>query len=186
MMPDPPEDVLEEAKTLTRQSRAAGDPEEARAYRDRRDELLAEHGLVARVREEPDGAVLVCYPSEWVDETGVVRTDRITDTDAAIEVRLSGTGSQGDWENAEARNRALVESVRDRWGAVHGDNVAAFADFMGNHYARPVDTATAGEIQEFLGEYYPRNAWPTPEQRAVVEDSLRYVFELAEEPFPLD
>lgn len=185
-MPEPPDDVLEEAKRLTRQSRAAVDPQEARAYLDRRDDMLAEHGLVARVREEPDGAVLVCYPTEWVDEAGVVRTERITDTDAAIEIRLSGTGPQGDWETADARNRELVESVRNRWGDVHGDNVAAFADFMGNHYARPVDTATAAEIREFLEEYYPRNAWPTPDQAAVIEDSLRHLFELAEEPFPLD
>ena len=185
-MPDPPEDVLEEARRLTSQSRAAVDPEEARASLARRDELLDEHGLVARVREEPDGAVLVCYPTEWVDEAGVVRTERITDTDAATEIRLSGTGPQGDWETANARNRELVDSVRDRWGDVHGDNVAAFAEYMGNHYARPVDTATAAEIREFLDEYYPRNAWPTPDQAAVIEDSLRHLFELVEEPFPLD
>ncbi len=185
-MVNPPDAVLEEATQLTRRSRSTEDPEEARAYLDRRDELLAEYGLLARVREESDGAVLVCYPSEWVDDAGVLRTEHITDTEAAFEIRLSGRGEEGDWETVSTHNQDLVESVREECGEVHAENVAAFAEFMGNHYVRPVETATATEVREFLEHYYPRNAWATPQEAAVVEDSLRLLFDLVEEPYPLD
>ncbi|MFW5919942.1 MAG: DUF7108 family protein, partial [Halanaeroarchaeum sp.] len=30
---------------------------------------------------------------------------------------------------------------------------------------------------EFLGEYFPRNAWPSDAQRRAIEASLEYVFE---------
>jgi len=184
-MPDLPAAVLEDAIQLTRRARAALDEAETRAYLDERDELLHDHGFRARTREDPDGDVLVCYPDDWVEE-GVVTPETVEDTADAVEVPLSGPGPQGDWESAEARNRTLVELVREKWGEAHAANAEAFADFMGNHYARPIGSASETEVREFRQEYYPRNVWPTPEQAAVLEESLRYVFAESDGSFPLD
>lgn len=185
-MTDLPTSVLDEATRLTKLARAVPDPDEQRAYLDRRESLLNEYNMIARVREEAEGAVLVCYPQQWVDDDGVVRPGEIEDTDQAIERRLAGRGEQGDFRDAEAHNRRVVEQVDEEWGEPHRANAEAFADFMGNHYARRIETATATEIEEFLAEYYPRNVWPTPEQAALLEESLRYTFEVIEEPYPLE
>ncbi|WP_336034862.1 DUF7108 domain-containing protein [Halobacterium yunchengense] len=179
MTTDLPEDAVDTAERLTRLARDAVDDAEAAAYRDRRDRLLADHGFVARVREGDD--TLVCYPAEWVDDDGTVRLAEVEDTDRAVEVSLSGPGEQGDYEDAAARNADLVERVRDEHGDVHGDNAAAFADFMNNHYARPMDAAGDREREEFLAEFFPRNAWPSDDQRAVVEESLDLVFAVADD-----
>ncbi|MFB6268964.1 MAG: rnhA operon protein [Halobacterium sp.] len=176
-MTDLPEDVVREAERLTRLARDAVDDNAADAYRDRRDDLLADHGFVAHVRESDD--TLVCHPADWLDDDGTVRTGDVEDTDRAAEVSLAGPGEQGDYEEAVERNEELVERVRDEHGDVHGDNVAAFADFMNNHYARPLDTASDRERREFLDDYFPRNAWPTDEQREAVERSLDLAFEVA-------
>jgi len=63
-------------------------------------------------------------------------------------------------------------------------NARAFADFMGNHYVRRMETAGQRELRDFLTEYYPRNAWPSDEQREAVYESLRLVFEVAEAEVP--
>lgn len=169
-----PEETLGEAERLTRAAREAVDPNEAAAHRERRDELLAEHGYTARVRADDDGDVLVCHPDEWLDD-GTVRMDRIDDVDAGVEVPLSGGGDAEDWDATEAHNRAVADRVADVHGDVHGRNAHAFADFMGNHHAKPVEAATDAEVTEFLTEYFPRNAWPTADQRAVVEASVELV-----------
>ncbi|WP_435179684.1 DUF7108 family protein [Halorussus sp. AFM4] len=175
-----PEEVVERAERLTRRARDAVDDAEADAYREDRADLLAAHGYRARVREDDTGATLVLHPDEWVED-GVIRTDRIEDTGRAVEVSLSGPGDPDEWETVERHNREVAARVREAHGDVHGDNAAAFADFMGNHYARPVESATSGEVAEFLEEYFPRNAWPTEKQRAVVEESIDLVFEVADE-----
>ncbi|MFB6124737.1 MAG: rnhA operon protein [Halanaeroarchaeum sp.] len=185
-MPDLPEDAVEEATRLTRLAGDAVDETEASAYRERRDSLLAEYGYEARVREEDDGETLVCYPSEWLDGDGTVDFDAVDDLDRGVERRLSGRGAQGDWASANEHNREIVATVADDHDPVHAENARAFADFMGNHYARPIPTATETELAEFLTEYYPRNAWPTDEQTAVVEQSLRIVFEKTGTSYPLD
>jgi hypothetical protein len=177
-MTDLPEDVVREAERLTRLARDAVDDNAADAYRDRRDGLLAEHGFVAHVRDSDD--TLVCHPADWLDDEGTVHLGDVEDTDRAAEVSLAGPGEQGDYEEATARNEDLVARVREVHGDVHGDNAAAFADFMNNHYARPMDTASEREREEFLADYFPRNAWPTDEQRAVVERSLDLVFDVAD------
>ena len=174
-----PDNVTARARTLTRRMREAIDDEERAAYREERAGLLAEHGYVSRVREDDTGETLVLYPEEWVDD-GVVRVDRIEDTDRAVERSLSGVGS-ADWEMVEAHNRAVAERVRAEHGEVHGGNAHAFADFMSNHYAKRVETATPEEREEFREEYLPRNAWPTEAQREAVERSLRLVEEVAVE-----
>lgn len=177
-----PERVVEEAERLTRLARAAVDDREAEAYRAERSEELEGHGFAARVRDADD--TLVLYPDEWLED-GTVRIERIDDTDRAVEVSLSGAGDPDDWAAVEEHNAALVERVADEHGPVHGANARAFADFMGNHYARPVESASADEVREFLDDYFRRNAWPSEEQRDAVEASVRHVFAAADERTPL-
>jgi hypothetical protein len=172
-MTDLPREVVDAAERLTRLARRAVDDAEAATYERDRDERLAEYGFTARVRESDD--TLVCHPAEWLDGD-TVRMDRIEDTDRAVEVSLSGSGDPESWDTVETHNAEVVEAVAERAGAVHAANARAFADFMGNHYARRVETATEAELREFLTEYYPRNAWPSDEQRDAVERSLEHVF----------
>ena len=179
---DLPEAVLEETRRLTRLARRASDDSEAAAYRADRAERLAEYDFVSRLRGADD--TLVLYPAEWVED-GTVQTHRIGDTDRAHELTLSGPGDPEKWEQVEAYNAEIVDRVAKQHGHPHRRNARAFADFVGNHYAKRVDAATAPEVEEFLTEYYPRNAWPSERQRAVVRDSVRYVFEAAETPSPL-
>jgi hypothetical protein len=172
-----PSDAAAEAERLTRLAREATVEAEETAYRDEREQLLADHGFLARVREADD--TLVLHPAEWVED-GTVYPSKIDDTDRAVEISLSGPGDPDDWEAVERHNAAIVEAVRDAHGDVHGDNARALADFMGNHYARRMDTADAEELREFFAEYFPRNAWPSNEQRRVVEESIELVFEAAD------
>lgn len=182
-----PRETIDSAERLTRLARDAASEAEANAYRERRSRLLAEHGFTARVREEDDGGeTLVCHPAEWLDDEGVVDFSAIEETDRAIEVRLSGRGEQGTWAEAEERNQAIVAAVRKEHGDVHAENARAFADFMGNHYASPIDDARDVHVREFIEEYYPRNAWPSEDAKAVLEASLRRVFEKADTRYPLE
>jgi hypothetical protein len=178
-----PDEVGEEAERLTRLARDVVDDEEAEAYRTRRDELLTDHGYTARIRADDEGDVLVLYPAEWVEDD-VVQPDRIDDVDRGVERPLEGPGDAEKWEAVETHNRDLARAVADEHGDVHAANVAAFADFMGNHYARPIDDATSDEVREFLTEYYPRNVWPSPEEKSVVEESIALAFETAGERVP--
>jgi hypothetical protein len=177
---DLPSGTIEEAERLTRLAREAGNPDERKDHRERRAEVVADHGYTARVREEDAEEVLVLYPAEWIEE-GLLRTDRIDDLDRAVERPLSGPGDPEEWDAIEEHNRSAVERVAETEGPVHGANARAFADFMGNHYARPVESADSPKIEEFLTEYFPRNAWPSAEQKAVVEDSIDLLVDLASE-----
>jgi hypothetical protein len=179
-MDELPDDLLAAAETLTRRARRAVDDDEAAAYRERRERLLREHDFTARVREEENRDVLVCHPAEWLDD-GVVQMDRIEDIDRAAEIPLSGPGDPDEWDAVDEANREVVAAVRETHGDVHGDNAAAFADFMGNHYAKPIERATPEEVTEFVEDYFVRNVWPSDEQAAVVEDSVERTLELAEE-----
>jgi hypothetical protein len=180
-MTDLPRDLQQEAERLTRLARRAVDDGEATAYERDRDDRLAEYDYSARVRDADD--TLVLYPAEWLDGD-TARVERIEDTDRAVEIPLSGGGDAGEWDAVEAHNADVVERVRERAGDVHASNARAFADFMGNHYARRVETATATELHEFLTEYYPRNAWPSDEQHDAVERSLEHVFAATETELP--
>jgi hypothetical protein len=171
-----PASVTEEAERLTRLAREAVDETEAAAYRAERADLLAAHDYTDRVREEDD--VLVLYPDEWVED-GLVQTDRIEDTDRGIEINLEGPGGPDEWSDLAEHNLSIAEAVREEHGDVHGANAEVFAEFLNNHYAKPIEDATAAEKEEFLSEYYPRNAWPTDEQRAVIDESLSLVAEVA-------
>ena len=172
------DDVVDEAVRLTRLARGAVDENEAAAYRRERARLLDEHGYEARIRTDDGHSVLVCYPADWVTDD-VVDTDRIQDVDRAVERPLTGAGDPDDWAAVDVHNRELAAAVETEHGPVHGATADAFADFMGNHYARPLETAGERECGEFLEEYLPRNAWPSDEQRAVAPTSLRLTLEEA-------
>ncbi len=174
--PEVPERVVSEAERLTRLAADAAVEAEAEVYRERRAAITDAHDVTARVRDEDD--TLVLYPTEWVAD-GTIRVDRIEDTDRAVEVSLSGPDHDAEWADVEADNAAIVSAVADAHGQTHAANVRAFADFMGNHYLKRVDDATTDETTEFLTEYYPRNAWPSAEQAAVVEESLELAAEIA-------
>lgn len=178
-MADLLEDVIEEAERLTRLAREVPDDEEATLYRERRKELLADHEFTARVREDEARETLVLHPEEWVED-GTIRPERIEDTDRAVEVHLAGPGAPDDWDAIDEHNRAVARRVRTEHGDVHGENAELFADFMGNHYARRVETATPAEREEFLAEYFVRNAWPTEEQEEAIERSLEHVMRAGE------
>ncbi|PSP27676.1 rnhA operon protein [Halobacteriales archaeon QH_2_65_14] len=138
--------------------------------------------LTRRVRED-DNDVLVLYPDEWVED-GVAQLERIENLDRGVERPLGGPGETDRWEQTEAHNRELAETVAVEHGEVHGANAHALADFMSNHYAKRIETATGDELAEFVEEYFPRNAWPSDDQKAVVEESIRLVFECAGQPVP--
>jgi hypothetical protein len=174
-----PAAIVERAEALTHRIQEAVDPAEADAYRSDRRALLAEYDYTARVREDDDGETLVVHPEEWTED-GMIQIDRIDDTDRAVEVSLSGTGDGGDWEAVDAHNRAVAERVKEEHGEPHGATAAAFADFMSNHYAKRLEAATEAEREEFRTEYFRRNAWPSEEQRAEVERSLRVISDTAE------
>ncbi|GAB3029658.1 DUF7108 family protein [Natronobiforma cellulositropha] len=175
-----PPAVVEECERLTRLALEAVDEDETDAYRERRAAVLEDHAFTARVRDDDAGDVLVLHPAEWHDGE-VIRTDRIEDLSRAFEVPLEGPGDPDSWADLDASNRALAAAVRERHGEVHGENAETFADFMGNHCAKPMASATRGEIAEFLEEYFVRNAWPSPSQRAAIEESIELVFETAGE-----
>lgn len=174
-----PDDVIEEAERLTRRARAAVDDAEAAAYLDRRADLLADHDYVARVRDDDTGDVLVLHPAEWVED-GAVQPNRIDDLDRGIERRLSGPGDAEDWDAIEAHNRDIARAVATAHGDVHGATAHAFADYMSNHCAKRIESATNADVETFRTEYFPRNAWPSDRQRARLEQSLAFVFEVAD------
>ncbi|MEY7848197.1 rnhA operon protein [Natrarchaeobius sp. A-rgal3] len=178
-----PADVVREVERLTRIARSTPDDNEARARERRREKLLTAYGFTARVREDDTDAVLVLYPDEW-REDGVVRTERIEDVSRAVEVSLEGAGDPDDWSVVDEHNRELAARVGKRHGDVHGANATALADFVGNHYAKRIESLTGPELSEFCTEYFVRNAWPSQDQRGVVEESIELVYETAEEPVP--
>jgi hypothetical protein len=174
-----PDDVVDEAERLTRLIREATDDGEATAYREARADLLAEYGFESRVREEGRDT-LVLYPAEWVVD-GTVHPERIEDIDRGIERPLEGPGGAEEWAVVAEHNREVAESVTRDHGEVHGANARALADFASNHYAKPIDDLTEEERAEFLEEYFPRNAFPTDDQKAVVEESIRLVLTAVED-----
>lgn len=182
-MTDLPAAVIDEAERLTRLARRTSDPNEAAAYRSDRDQQLAEYGYTARIRSEESREVLVLYPDDWM-QNGTAQLDAIEDTSRAVERVLTGPGEETTYDEVMAHNQRLVDAVADEAGPVHAANAAAFATYMANHYVRRMESASDAELEEFRSEYYPRNAWPTAEQRAVLTESLAYVFAVAEREPP--
>lgn len=183
--PPLPRTVVDDAERLTRLARRATVPDEADAYREDRDRLLAEHDYAATIRDDEGDDVLVCHPAEWRAD-GAIVPELIDDVDRAVEVPLEGAGDPEAWEAVDERNRAVVRRVREAHGPVHGANAAALADYAGNHLAKPMAAITAEELAVFREEYYVRNAWPSDEQRAVLEESLALVSEALDVPLPTE
>jgi len=176
-MAELPDDVVAEAERLTRLARRASG-EEAAAYRRDRDERLAEYGYTARIREEDD--TLVCYPTEWLDEDGQVRTEWIEDISRGVERPLSGPGDPDDWDAVATHNRDIAARTAEKHGEPHGETARALAAFASNHYAKPIEALTEAELAEFREEYFPRNAWPSDEQRETLSLSITYTKQIAE------
>ncbi|AEN04647.1 hypothetical protein [Halolamina sp.] len=190
-IPDIPEDAVDEAERLTRLARAAEEHEgetdagfgddalaEAEAYREQREALVADHDYQSRIRAEDD--TLVLYPEEWLED-GVVQFDRIEETERAVELQLSGAGDPERWQEIADYNVSLADTVAEEYGDAHGANASAFATFVSNHYAKNVERVTPDEVQVFLTEYYPRNAWPSEAQASLVEESIQKMFAVAED-----
>ena len=171
-VPDVPVDVVDEAERLTRLARRTEDDAAAAFYRERRDDLVAGHDYVPRLREDDD--TLVLYPDEWMAD-GTVQLDRIETTGRAVEVSLSGPGDADRYREIAAYNEAVADAVADAHDEVHAATAQSFAAFMSNHYVRAVDDATPEVREEFREEYLPRNGWPTDEQLAAVEESLTVI-----------
>ena len=193
-MTDLPEDVQATAEKLTHRARSVDDEATAQELRARRDDLLSAYGFTARVRREratiggaggagrreaADREVLVLHPDDWLED-GTVQMEMVEDLDRAVEIPLTGPGDPEDWEEIAAHNYDIAAHVRGKYGDIHGDNATAFADFMNNHYAKRIEDASERQREEFLTEYFPRNAWPSDDQRAIVEDSITYTTSLAE------
>ncbi|GAD53470.1 hypotheical conserved protein [Halarchaeum acidiphilum MH1-52-1] len=184
-MPDADLDpaVVEEAERLTRLALRASDPDEAAAYRAERDDLLADEGYAAREREDDGVVTLVCYPDDWLDETGTIRMDAF-DPAEAVERPLGGPGDPDRWDDVAAHNRGIARTVHEAHGSVHGETATALAAFASNHYAKPIEALTRDEFDEFREEYLVRNAWPSEAQIERVAESLRYAFAVVDEEPP--
>ena len=185
-VPDIPADAVDETERLTRLARAAerreddAAAEEASVYRNRREELVETHDYETRLRDEDD--TLVLYPEEWLED-GVVQLDRVEETDRAVEISLSGPGDPEHWQEIADHNDELVETVAEE-SPDHEANARAIAAFASNHYAKPVEKLTAEEVELFLDEYYPRNAWPSETDASLVEASVRKLFAAADSEPP--
>ena len=179
-----PHALRTQLRELALEERHATDEDIGQRARERRSELLKRHGYASRIREDEHGAVLVCYPETWMADGELVPA-AVEDTDRAVEIPLSGAGDPDDWAELAAHNDAIARSVAERHGRDHGENAMAFATFMNNHRARPIDTAGPDDVREFLAEYYPRNAWPSDQQAKIVEDSIALTRELADDADPL-
>lgn len=178
-----PESVLSEVTRLTRLARRTADDAEADAYRQHRDDLLAEYGYTARVRDADD--VLVCHPAEWLED-GTVVLDRVDDVDRGVELSLGGPGDDRSWEAVRDRNEEVVAAIETAHDTVHAENARALATFANNHYAKPIGDLTAAELREFRTDYFRRNAFPTDEQKAALDASIRLVYDRLDVPMPDD
>ncbi len=175
-----PTAVIDDAERLRRLERNAIDPDERAVYATRRERLLEHHEYTDHIRDDDGDEVLVLHPDEWHDsEEGVIRTDRIEDLSRAVEVPLDGPGAPEEWETIDEQNRSLAEQVREDHGPVHGATAEALADFMSNHYAKPITNASSDELEEFRTDYFVRNAWPSAEQTQSLDESVELVFETA-------
>ncbi|MDZ7730190.1 MAG: rnhA operon protein [Natrialbaceae archaeon] len=174
-LPDP---VIETVERLARRERRAPTAETRREHQAAIERRLDPYEYSWRIRADEDGETLVLYPAEWVDD--VVQFDRIEDTSRAVERPLSPREGD-DWDSVDAANRQIVEAVRRRHGDKHAENASAFATFLGNHYLYTMDTATEEIVAKFLEEYYPRNVWPSEDERACVEESIEIAIGVGKE-----
>lgn len=161
---------VREAVRLTREALTGDDD-----ARTERTELVRRNGYRARFRE--DDRVLVLYPDDWV-EGGEVDFDEIDCVDRAIEVDLE---REMEWSDARRENEEVLREFEERFSDPYVYNARAFTEFLENHYSTSIHGATERQVEEFLGEYYPRNVWPPEEAEGCVEESVELLLETAEE-----
>ncbi len=159
---------------MTRLAREVVDDAEADAYRTERDEILAEYDYTARIRNDETGDVLVCHPVEWVDD-GVIRPERVDDIDRGVEIRLSApatrtSGQRSRWNRAvvDAVTVAQVRHTRTR-------SCSLIQGITTRNRSRRRRRRNSGVSRRLC----PRNAWPTAEQRSVLDQSIRLTVEEA-------
>ena len=150
-------------------------PDRTESITARRDQILDRLGACSRVREDPDGAVLVIYPASWIDADGTVDPAYISDPDRAVELPLETATREDDWESIHDHNLALASAVRRRRGPVHGATAEAFATYLSNHHLLRIEEASTTVLQTFTDEYFIRNAWPDQEQLALLDRSMEFI-----------
>lgn len=173
-----PPAIRKTALQLARQAQRASDDESARLHA-RREALLGEYGFTSRIREDETGHVLICYPAEWIAD-GTIDREAIDDLERAEELPLDEPSDGESWSAIAANNRKLADRIREAHGPVHGANADALVSFANNHRAAPIRAMDGADIEEFLTEYYPRNAWPSEAERAAIDESIELVLEMAE------
>lgn len=172
------DDLLDQIVELTRRAEAASD-EAAATLTGRRNKLCERAGYHCRIREDPTGDVLVLFPDEWITD-GVVDQSSIDDVDRAMEVPLSPTATEEDWERIHQHNLEVAAAVEDRHGPVHGATALALTTYLSNHHLRRIEEATDWELEVFRSEYFPRNAWPSESQRSTLERSIELTLDIAQ------
>lgn len=171
--------IREEILQLAREERTS--PFDGRkTLRAEREKLLTEYGFSSRFREDEGGVVLVCFPTSWLKD-GKLDRESVSDLDRAVELPITGSDDPATWREIARENERIAEAVNNRHGETHGKNAASFADFMNNHRARPIHRATEDDIAEFLTDYFPRNVWPSPEQKHAIDESIRLAMIIAED-----
>jgi hypothetical protein len=173
-----PETVVERVTQLTRWARRATEPD-ATEYRDVGNDYSQSVGTLRvfgrgnrHARALPRGM-----------GRGQHRpADRIDNLDRGVEQPLEG--SSEDWAVVNEHNRELAATIDTEHGPVHGANALALAEFAGNHYGSRIEHLSKTALTEFLTEYFPRNVWPSAEQKDVVEESIRLTFDATDEPVP--
>lgn len=170
------DETAERIRRLTIQLRAGDD-----TATDRRDRLLEASGARARVRQDDEGETLIIYPERWVDGDGRVDPTDINDPSEAVSLPLvdTSTPSDDDWPEIDAHNQAVADAVAELHGPVHGATAEALATYLSNHHLRRIEHATEAELRTFSDDYFIRNAWPTQQQRAVLEESIELAVDTA-------
>ena len=172
----PPAALRERLKELAIQEVNTEDSDTQAKLQQQRCALLEEIEWESRIRNDSGEPVLVCYPQQWTVD-GTIDPDAINSIDRAVEIPLRQ--SPDSWEAIAEHNETVAILVNEEYGEIHGENAAAFATFMNNHRAKPIEDASDETIEEFVREYYPRNAWPSKEAVPLVRESIEATLEIA-------
>ena len=174
MLTDTEDELIDRIVELSRQIISEVDQTAIKSLEERRDRLLEHLPYRVYIRSDTDEPVLVLYPESWIHD-GIVDPDRIDSIDEAIERPLSSTVTEDDWADIHRHNMSIAKEVADRFGPVHGANIQALASFLSNHYLTRIEDINSAQLREFRDEYFVRNAWPTVEQKVVLDRSIKIV-----------
>lgn len=174
------DETVDRIVSLTRAIRDAEDQAEQAHHERRRAKLLEAIDRRLHVREDDDGAWVILYPAAWMDD-GTVDPDSIDDRTRAIERPVDPAAIERSFEVVDRHNRRVASAVERRFGPTHGETVDALATYLSNHHLTRIGDATPEQLQTFRRDYFIRNAWPTGEQRALVDRSIEYARVVAAE-----